>query len=89
MLSDEKRQTVKLVADRSLRIKVTEAGAQKVNIAIPLAVARAGGARLGGVVRHQLEKFGIDLEEVMRQVEQTGRIVDIATGQDRVQIFIE
>jgi len=68
---------------------VTEGGTQKVNIAIPLALARVGKVKLGGLVRGHLGRLGIDLDEVMRQAERTGRIVDLADGPDRVEIFVD
>ncbi|MDO8562871.1 MAG: DUF4097 family beta strand repeat-containing protein [Candidatus Limnocylindria bacterium] len=74
---------------RTLRVRVTEGGTQKVNIAIPLALARVGKVKLGGLVRGHLGKLGIDLDEAMRQAERTGRIVDLADGPDRVEIFVE
>ena len=76
---------------RILRIRVTEGGAQKVNVAIPLAIARIGKMKLGssGLVRGHLSKFGIDLDELLRSVDNPGRIVDIANGEDRVEIFVE
>lgn len=76
---------------RVLRIRVTESGKQKVNVAIPLAIARIGKMKLGasGLVRGQLQKFGIDLEELLREVESAGRIVDINDDEDRVEIFVE
>lgn len=76
---------------RILRIRVTEGGAQKVNVAIPLAIARIGKMKLGasGLVRGHLSKFGIDLDELLRSVDNPGRIVDIADDEDRVEIFVE
>jgi len=74
---------------RTLRVRVTEGGTQKVNIAIPLALARVGTVKLGGLVRGHLGRLGIDLDEVMRQAERTGRIVDLADGPDRVEIFVD
>ncbi|HVR87966.1 MAG TPA: hypothetical protein VHG53_00290 [Candidatus Limnocylindria bacterium] len=76
---------------RTLRIIVTSAGKNKVNIAIPLAIARMGKTKIAasGLVREQLAKFGIDLDDVLRQVSHTGTIVDIAEGDDRVLINVE
>ena len=76
---------------RILRIRVTEGGEQKVNVAIPLAIARIGKMKLGssGLVRGHLSKFGIDLDELLRSVDFPGRIVDIADDEDRVEIFVE
>lgn len=76
---------------RILRIRVTEAGQQKVNVAIPLAIARVGKMKLAssGLVRGHLAKFGIDLDELLRTIEYPGRFVDIADDEDRVEIFVE
>lgn len=76
---------------RILRIRVTERGKSKVNVAIPLAIARIGKMKLGasGLVRGHLSKFGIDLDELLREVESVGRIVDINDDEDRVEIFVE
>ena len=76
---------------RILRIRVTEGGEQKVNVAIPLAIARIGKLKLGqsGLVRGHLSKFGIDLDELLRSIDFPGRVVDIADDEDRVEIFVE
>jgi len=74
---------------RTLRIRVTEGGAQKVDIAVPLAVARAGTAKLGGLVRGHLAKLGVDLDQAIRDAERTGRLVDAGDATDRLEIFID
>jgi hypothetical protein len=76
---------------RILRIRVTEDGEQKVNVAIPLAIARIGKMKLAssGLVRGHLGKFGIDLDELLRNIDFPGKIVDIADDEDRVEIFVE
>src|SRR5438270_7575147 len=76
---------------RILRIKVTEGGEQKVNVAIPLAIARLGKMKLAssGLVRGHLGKFGVDLDELLRSVDFPGKIVDITDDEDRVEIFVE
>jgi hypothetical protein len=76
---------------RILRIRVTENGQQKVNVAIPLAIARVGKMKLAssGLVRGHLSKFGIDLDELLRTIDYPGKFVDIADDEDRVEIFVE
>jgi len=76
---------------RILRIRVTEDGEQKVNVAIPLAIARIGRMKLAssGLVRGHLGKFGIDLDELLKSVDFPGKIVDIADDEDRVEIYVE
>ena len=76
---------------RTLRIMVTSGGKTKVNIAIPLGIARMGKTKIAasGLVREQLAKFGIDLDDVLRHISHSGPIVDIADGDDRVLIVVE
>jgi hypothetical protein len=76
---------------RILRIRVTENGQQKVNVAIPLAIARMGKMKLAssGLVRGHISKFGIDLDELLRSIDYPGKFVDIADDEDRVEIFVE
>lgn len=76
---------------RILRIKVQSGGKTKVDLAIPLAIARMGKVKMGasGLVKEQLARFGIDLDEVLRTVERSGPIVDISDNEDRVLIVVE
>jgi hypothetical protein len=76
---------------RILRIRVNENGQQKVNVAIPLAIARVGKMKLAssGLIRGHLSKFGIDLDELLRSIDFPGKFVDIADDEDRVEIFVE
>src|SRR5437899_11852542 len=76
---------------RTLRITVTSGGKTKVNNAIPLGIARMGKTKIAasGLVREQLAKFGIDLDDVLRHISHSGPIVDIADGDDRVLIVVE
>jgi hypothetical protein len=76
---------------RTLRIRVLSGGKTKVNIAIPLGIARMGKTKIAasGLVREQLAKFGIDLDDVLRHIAHSGTIVDVADGDDRVMIDVE
>lgn len=76
---------------RTLRITVTSGGKSKVNIAIPLGIARMGKTKIAasGLVREQLAKFGIDLDDVLRHISHSGPIVDVSDGDDRVMIVVE
>ena len=75
----------------TLRIMVTSGGKSKVNIAIPLGIARMGKTKIAasGLVREQLAQFGIDLDDVLRHISHSGPIVDISDGDDRVLIVVE
>lgn len=76
---------------RILRIQVLSGGRSKVNIAIPLALARMGKVKMGpsGLVKGQLAKFGIDLDELLKTVDRSGPIVDVSDHEDRVLIVVE
>lgn len=76
---------------RVLRVTVTSGGKNKVNIAVPLAIARIGKAKLAtsGLVRGHLAKFGLDLDEVLDNVQHSGPLIDVSDGEDRVTITVE
>ena len=76
---------------RTLRIRVLSGTKTKVNIAIPLGIARMGKTKIAasGLVREQLAKFGIDLDDVLRHIAHSGTIVDVSDGDDRVLIDVE
>lgn len=76
---------------RTLRIRVQSGGKTKVNIAIPLGIARMGKTKIAasGLVREQLAKFGIDLDDVLKHIAHSGTIVDVSDGDDRVMIDVE
>jgi len=76
---------------RVLRIVVMSGKSTKVNLAIPLSLARLGKTKIAasGLVRSHLGKFGIDLDEVLRSVNHAGNIVDISDNEDRILISVE
>ncbi len=76
---------------RVLRVMVTSGGTSKVNIAVPLAIARIGKAKLAtsGLVRGHLAKFGLDLDELLDNVQHSGPLIDVSDGDDRVIITVE
>jgi hypothetical protein len=74
---------------RVVRIRVTEKGKPKVNVAIPLPIARLGKLGSSGMLRGPLQHFGIDLDALLKEVETVGRIVDINDDDDRVEIIVE
>lgn len=76
---------------RVLRVMVTSGGKSKVNIAVPLAIARLGKAKLAtsGLVKGHLAKFGLDLDELLDNVQHSGPLIDVSDGDDRVIITVE
>jgi len=78
-------------AKRVLRVRVTAGAREKVNVRIPLGLAKAVG--LGGIGKKIAEEHGIDLPEIMRKVDELedGKIVDVVDEQkgDHVEVFVE
>ena len=84
---DEARMKFRAGGARVLRIKISEGGQSKVNMAVPLSLARIG--KVAGLSRW-VSRFGIDLRDIAREVQNVGKIVDIADeGGDRVEIYVE
>ena len=75
---------------RVLRVQVTKDGDPKVNIRVPLGLAKL--ARIGGV-QDALKKRDIDIDEILDEIEDTpdGKIVDVVDEKsgDHVEIYIE
>jgi hypothetical protein len=76
---------------RVLRIHVKEGDDDKVNITVPLGLAKL--AKIGGLAEKLEERHGIDLEEILEDIEDApdGKMIDVLdekTG-DHVEIFIE
>lgn len=76
---------------RVLRIRVTHGDEQKVNITVPLGLARF--ARMGGIADKLSAQHGIDLDEIIRGIEGSpdGKMVDIVDEKsgDHVEIYVE
>jgi len=83
------------VGGRTLRIKVFDSVTkrEKVNLTVPLALARMVSSFIPESQRDQLESHGIHLDDVLRAVEsgKVGKVVDL-TDNDRdeqVEISVE
>lgn len=81
--------------DRTLRIRVYEAGGPepKVNVSVPLAWAKYMAPFIEGKIKARLADKGyvVDLAEIQEAIERQApaRIVDVQDGGDKVEIFIE
>jgi hypothetical protein len=74
-------------AGKVLRIRISEGGKQKVNMSVPLSLARLG--RVAGLSR-MVGRFGIDLRDVAREISNVGKVIDICDEDgDRVEIYVE
>ena len=77
---------------RSLVIQVKEGGDSKVNVRIPLSLARAAGRFIPRRAQQQLTAYNIDLEELLSglsDAEGDGTLVEVKDGKDEVRIAVE
>lgn len=76
---------------RILRIHVMDDEKDKVNIRIPLALARLAG--IGGLADKLTKEQGINIGEILRAIDETpdGKIVDVVDEQKgaHIEIFVE
>ena len=76
---------------RVIRIRVTHEGRPSVNLTVPLGLARF--ARVGGIADRLSSEHGIDLDELLREIDRTpdGKIVDVVDEKkgDHVEISVE
>ena len=78
-------------AKRVLRIHVTEGDKEKVNIRIPLSLAKLAG--IGGIADKLTAEHGIKMSEILREIDALPdeKIVDVVDEQkgDHVEIYVE
>lgn len=76
---------------RVLRIHVTEGDKERVNVTIPLGLARL--AKLGGIAEKLEKRHGIDLDEILDDIDEMpdGKMIDVVDEKsgDHVEIFVE
>jgi hypothetical protein len=76
-----------------LRIRVTEPGTnkKKVNLRIPLGLAKIAAKFIPPKKKMELAEEGVDIDEVLSQVtsENIGKIVDIESDEGLIEITIE
>ena len=72
-----------------LKIYVTENGKEQVNISIPIQLVKLLKKLIPSTAKDKLNEEGIDIEELMTQVEERtfdGKLVDIEDGNTHVEI---
>jgi hypothetical protein len=79
-------------AGRSLVIRVEEGDQSKVNLRIPLGLARTAGKFIPRRAQHDLSEHGIDLATMVEGIAdgvEGGPLLQIEDGQDRIYIGVE
>lgn len=77
---------------RSLVIRVEEGDQSKVNLRIPLGLARAAGKFIPRRAQHDLSERGVDLAAMVEGIAdgvEGGPLLQIEDGEDRVYIGVE
>lgn len=80
------------VSRRQLVIRVEADGASKVNLRIPLALARTAGRFIPRQAQKHLDAYDIDLQQLVEDLGQSlgeGPIIEIEDEADRVYIGVE
>ncbi len=73
-----------------LRIRVTQGGEEKVKLNLPLSLARMGLALLPSEAMVQINKKGIDLDQLLdEELLAVGKIVDIEEDGKTVEVFVD
>ena len=80
------------VSRRNLVIDVVEDGSTKVNVRIPLGLARAAGRFIPRQAQEYLNHYGIDLQQFLGDLTgslTTGPLVEVEDDDGRVRIAVE
>ncbi|MFH1009450.1 MAG: hypothetical protein V1800_18390 [Candidatus Latescibacterota bacterium] len=74
-----------------LKIRVTGGGSEKVNVNLPLSLARVALKFIPQQAKGQIEAQGIDIESLLDEVTENkiGKLVEVQDGGDHVEIWIE
>ncbi|AZR72225.1 hypothetical protein BBF96_01720 [Anoxybacter fermentans] len=87
----QERQSVSREA-HFLRIKVWEDGKEKVNVNIPLSLAKMFMKFIPTEAKLQMESHDIDLNAIIRDIQNgapAGKLVEIVDDGDRVEIYLD
>ncbi len=90
--SEKESKSIARKEAKFLRIKVTEFGQEKVNVNIPLSLAKLAMKFIPNDAKMKMEEKEIDLDEIIREIQYgapAGKIVEVEDGEDRVEVFIE
>lgn len=74
-----------------LRIRVSSGDSEKVNVNLPLSLARVALKFIPQQAKGQMEEQGFDMDALLSEVTETkiGKLVEVEDGDDHVSIWIE
>lgn len=89
---DQSRQPVVQKEARFLRVKVWEDGKEKVNVNVPLSLAKLAMKFIPADAKAQMDKKDIDLSEIIREIQHgtpAGKLVEVEDEGTRVEVFVD
>ena len=74
-----------------LKIRVSSGDSEKVNVNLPLSLARVALKFIPQQAKGQMEEQGVDIDALLGEVTETkiGKLVEVEDGEDHVSIWIE
>ncbi|HHV55430.1 MAG TPA: hypothetical protein GXX55_08295 [Firmicutes bacterium] len=83
---------VRPLQSRFLRVRVLSSDGDKVNVNIPLSLAKLAMKFIPGEARARMEEQNIDLDSIVAAIEEgaEGKIVELSSGDgDLVEVYVE
>ncbi|KPJ54302.1 hypothetical protein AMJ39_00710 [candidate division TA06 bacterium DG_24] len=76
---------------KMLRLRVWQGGEQKVNVNIPITLAKLAARFIPDDAKAKMGEKDIDVDELVAHIENgaQGKIVEVDDGEDRVEVTIE
>jgi hypothetical protein len=72
-----------------IKVRVTGAGSEKVNVNVPLSLARIALKFIPPQAKDEIEAQGIDIDAILNEVTQVGKLVEVQDGDEHVEVWIE
>lgn len=91
-LGGEKDKPIARKEAKFLRIRIWEDGSDKVNVNIPLSLAKVAMKFIPNEAKKQLSEKDISLEDIIREIQYgapAGKIVEVEDEESRIEVFIE
>lgn len=91
LYGEKDKQVVRKEA-KFLRVKVWEFGKEKVNVNVPLSLAKIAMKFIPEDARAHMADQKIDLDEIIREIQSgtsAGKIVEVEDGDERVEVYID
>lgn len=91
-VEDERDTPVAHKDAKFLRIKVWDDGQEKVNVNLPLSLAKLAMKLIPGEAKMKLEEQEINLNEIIKEIQHgasAGKVVEVEDDGNRVEIYVE